>query len=90
VHLLSSIKNDNRLELIEMEVSIPHEEGAPVVMTPWADIDSILAGPGFPLLREVVVYLDCLGWGPERDKLYADAPRGLPLLRERGVSVKLH
>jgi hypothetical protein len=91
VHLLSSIRNGNRLEVIELEVYIPHKEDLADVIS-WADIDSILAGPGFPHLREVAVDLNYRGGGggPDLDEECADVVRSLPLLRGRGVSVNLH
>ena len=82
LHFLSNIRTHNRLEVIELEVALFRKKDKSTNTCSWGDIDSILAGPGFPFLREVGVELASDGW--------EDVVRGLPLLRERGVLVNPH
>jgi hypothetical protein len=91
LHFLSNIRNGNRLAVIILGVRIPYQGPIKSTMDFWGDIDSILAGSGFPFLREVDVELTHLyerhGRMYPRDKLCADVVRGFPLLTGRGILV---
>jgi hypothetical protein len=87
LRLLSSIRNPNRIVLIQLEVKICKE----VNMCCWGDVDSILAGPDFQYLRKIDINLWPAGI-PRLDweEALADVVRGLPLLGARGVLVEVH
>ena len=95
LRFLSGLRNGNRLEVIELGVCFPCKRDKAATMASWGDIDSILAGPGFPFLREVGVKIHPRWgpWGHDMDpweKLCADIVRGFPLLTGRGVLVNPH
>jgi hypothetical protein len=86
LHFFSNMRNADRLEVIELDVSIPNGR---LDMASWRDIDPILAGPGFPFLQELVINLLVGFLEDPWYRMHDHVVHSLPLLERRRILVNV-